>query len=98
MLELLMQSYWWPNMLHYVGQYCKACDLCLQMKVQKRKPFGELLPLPIPEHPWDMTSVDFIIELPDSHSFNVTMAIVDSVTKQGHFIPTHTTVMALGSA
>jgi Integrase zinc binding domain len=28
-LKLLMRSYWWPNMLCYVGQYCKACDMCL---------------------------------------------------------------------
>jgi hypothetical protein len=45
-----------------------------------------------------MTSVDFIIELPDSHGFNMTMVIVDSVIKRGHFIPTHTTITALGSA
>jgi Integrase zinc binding domain/RNase H-like domain found in reverse transcriptase len=29
MLELLMRSYWWPNMSRYVGQYCKTCDMCL---------------------------------------------------------------------
>jgi hypothetical protein len=29
--------------------------------------------------------------------FNTTMIVVDLVTKQGHFIPTHTTVTALGS-
>jgi Integrase zinc binding domain len=98
MLELLMHSYWWPNMSHYVRQYCKTCDMCLQTKMQKRKPFGKLLPLLIPKHPWDVTSVDFIIELPDSHGFNATMVIVDSVTKRGHFIPTHMTVTALGSA
>jgi hypothetical protein len=71
--------------------------MCLQTKAQKWKPFGELLPIPIPEYPWDVTSIDFIIKLPDLHEFNVTMVVVDSVTKQGHFIPTHTTVMALGS-
>jgi Integrase zinc binding domain len=98
MLELLMRSYWWPNMSRYVGQYCKTCDMCLRTKTQKRKPFGELLPLPIPEHPWDTTSVDFIVELPNSHGFDATMVIVDLVTKRGHFIPTHMTVTTLGSA
>jgi hypothetical protein len=71
--------------------------MCLQTKAQKQKPFGELLPLPILEHPWDVTSVDFIIKLPDSHGFDATMVVVDSVTKWGHFIPSHATVMALGS-
>jgi hypothetical protein len=82
----------------YVRQYCKTCNMCLQTKTQKRKLFGELLPLPIPKHPWDVTSVDFIVELPDSHGFNTAMVVVDSVTKRGHFIPTHTTVTTLGSA
>jgi transposase InsO family protein len=45
-----------------------------------------------------VTSVDFIIELPDSHGFDAAMVVVDSVTKCGHFVPTHTTVTALGSA
>ena len=68
------------------------------MKAQKREPFGELHPLPIPEAQWDIVSVNFITKLPDSHGFNATMIIVDSVSKRGHFIPTHTTVTALGAA
>jgi hypothetical protein len=97
-LELVLRSYWWPNMSRYIGQYCKACNLCLRTKAQKRKPFGELHPLPVPEGRWDVVSVDFIVELPNSHGFDATMVVVDSVSKQSHFIPTHTTVMALGSA
>jgi hypothetical protein len=97
-LELISRSYWWPNMSRYIGQYCKACDMCLRTKAQKRKPFGELHPLPIPEARWDVVSVDFITELPDSHGFDATMVVVDSVSKRSHFIPTHTTVTALGSA
>ena len=67
------------------------------MKAQKHKPFGELHPLPIPEARWDVVSVDFIVELPDSHGFDAVMVVVDSVSKRSHFIPTHTTVTALGS-
>lgn len=97
-LELVSRSYWWPNMSRYIGQYCKACDMCLRTKAQKRKPFGELHPLAVPEERWDVVSVDFITELPDSHGFDATMVVVDSVSKRSHFIPTHTTVTALGSA
>jgi hypothetical protein len=97
-LELISRNYWWPNMSRYIGQYCKTCDLCLQTKAQKRKPFGELHPLPIPEARWDVVSVDFIVELPNSHGFDATMVVIDLVSKQSHFIPTHTTITALGSA
>lgn len=96
--KLISHSYWWPNMLRYIGQYCKACNLCLRTKAPRRKPFCELHPLEIPKACWDIVSVDFITELPILHEFNATMVVVDSVSKRAHFIPTQTTVMALGSA
>jgi transposase InsO family protein len=43
-------------------------------------------------------SVDFIVELPESHGYNTIMNVVDSITKRAHFIPMHTTIMAEGTA
>jgi hypothetical protein len=43
-------------------------------------------------------SVDFIVELPESHGYDTIMNIIDSVTKHAHFIPTHTTINAEGAA
>jgi hypothetical protein len=59
---------------------------------------GELHPLETPEAPWDMISIDFIVELPESHGYNAIMCIIDSLTKRTHFIPTHTTINAEGTA
>jgi hypothetical protein len=67
------------------------------MKAQRCKPFGKLHPLAIPKAWWEVVSVDFIIKLPNSHGFNVTMVVVDLVSKRSHFIPTHTMITALGS-
>jgi hypothetical protein len=35
----------------------------------------------MPEAPWDMISVDFIVELPEYHEYNTIMNVIDSVTK-----------------
>ena len=59
---------------------------------------GELEPLPIPGQHWDTISVDFIVELPEAHGYNAVMNVVDSVSKQAHFILTTTMIMALGAA
>jgi hypothetical protein len=85
-------------MSHYIGIYVKHCDLCNRTKVQCRRPFGKLHPSETPEAPWDVISVDFIVELPESHGYDAIMNVVDSVTKRAHFIPTHTTITAEGAA
>jgi RNase H-like domain found in reverse transcriptase/Reverse transcriptase (RNA-dependent DNA polymerase)/Integrase zinc binding domain/Chromo (CHRromatin Organisation MOdifier) domain len=97
-LELISRNYWWPQMSQLIGQYCRTCDLCLRTKVPRRKPIGELHPLPVPESHWSVVSVDFIVELPESNGYDAVMCCVDSVGKRAHFIPTHTTVTALGAA
>jgi hypothetical protein len=52
----------------------------------------------MPEAPWDMISVDFIVELLESHGYDAIMCVVDSLTKRTHFILTHTTINAEGMA
>jgi hypothetical protein len=59
---------------------------------------GKLHPLETPDAPWDTISVDFIVKLPESHGYDAIMCIVDSLTKCAHFIPTHTTINAEGTA
>ncbi|KAJ8495689.1 hypothetical protein ONZ45_g12751 [Pleurotus djamor] len=97
-LELVSRNYWWPNLSRYIGSYTKHCDLCLRTKPQRRMPLGELTPLEIPEERWKRISVDFIVELPQSDGYDAIMNVVDYVSKRAHFIPTHTTVSALGAA
>jgi hypothetical protein len=97
-LELISRNYWWPQMSRYIDQYVKRCDPCLRTKIQRRRPIGELHPLPTLENHWDVISVEFIVELLDSHGYDAVMNVVDSVGKRAHFIPTNITITTLRAA
>jgi len=97
-LELVSRNYWWPQISRYIRQYISTCDLCLRTKLIRQALVGKLHPLRIPDSRWDMLSVDFIVELLLSSGHNAVITVVDSVLKQVHFIPTHTTVTVEGAA
>jgi len=50
--------------------------------------------LPIPEKPWNSISMDFIEKLPLSSGYTSILVIVDRLSKQSLFIPTHDTIMS----
>jgi len=62
------------------------------MKLWRHSPVGELQLLSVPDAQWDMLSVDFVVELPESSGYDAIMTVIDSVSKRVHFIPTHITV------
>ena len=94
MLELVSRNYWWLQMYRYTGKYVSTCDMFLRTKSIHQPPTRELHPLPIPDAPWDTASVDFIVQLPESNGKDAIMVVVDSVTKQSHFVSTVTTLSA----
>jgi hypothetical protein len=57
-----------------------------------------LQPLPIPENPFEVVSMDFITELPTSLGFDSILVIVNKLTKYAIFIPTNSTVNEEGTA
>jgi transposase InsO family protein len=61
-------------------------------------PYSELHPSETPEAPWEVISIDFIVELPESHGYDTIMCVVNSLTKRAHFILMHTTINMEGTA
>src|SRR5260221_2993916 len=93
-MELIHHNYHWPGLRHMVGDYVRSCTSCACTKVTHHKPYGLLKQLPIPGQPWESISMDFIKQLPASEGFTVILVIVDRLTKQSLFIPTHDMVDA----
>jgi hypothetical protein len=94
-LELIRREYAWPKMCSFVIDYCKSCVTCGRAKPRRHKPYGLLKQLPIPDFPWHSISMDLIEHLPNSAGYDAILVIVDRLSKQGIFIPTHDTLTAV---
>jgi len=84
--------YYWSGLPVYIKDYCKSCTICSCTKPVRHRPYGLLKQLPIPEKPWNSISMDFIEKLPQSSSYTSILVIVDHLSKQSLFIPTHDTI------
>src|SRR5467141_1245901 len=84
--------YYWSRLPIYVKDYCKLCTICPCAKLVFHRPYGLLKQLPIPEKPWNSILMDFIEKLPQSSSYTSILVIVDRLSKQSLFIPTHDTI------
>ncbi|HEV7736493.1 MAG TPA: reverse transcriptase domain-containing protein [Chlamydiales bacterium] len=93
-LELVRRDYTWPNLRTFVFDFVRTCTTCKRNKSQRHKPYGFLKQLPIPCQPWNSISMDFIEQLPGSNGFTDILVIIDRLTKQAIFIPTHNTINA----
>src|SRR5258707_11076606 len=78
-----------------VKQYIQSCTLCAHSKANQHKLYGFLKQLPIPPCPWESISMDFIEQLPTSKGCTAILVIVDHLTKQSLFIPTHDSINSL---
>ncbi|KIO12138.1 hypothetical protein M404DRAFT_78797, partial [Pisolithus tinctorius Marx 270] len=93
-LELIRREYTWPGLRTFVKDYVRSCTACARAKVPCHRPYSLLKQLPVPEKPWNSISMDFIEQLPVSTSFMAILVVVDQLSKQAIFIPTHDTIMA----
>jgi len=59
-LELVIQTFYWPQQCKYVHRYVDHCDACHRIKPIRHSPFGLLKPLDLPHRPWDTITMDFI--------------------------------------
>ena len=91
-LELIRREYTWPGLRTFIKDYVWTCTACARAKTPHHKPYGLLKQLPVPEKPWNSILMDFIQQLPASTGFTAILVIVDRLSKQAIFIPTHDTI------
>ena len=91
-LELIHCEYTWPDICTYVKDYIKSCMACAQAKTPCHRPYGMLKQLLVPDQPWNSISMDFIEQLPSSSGFTTILVVIDQLSKQVIFIPTHDTI------
>uniref|UniRef100_A0A0K6S736 Integrase catalytic domain-containing protein n=3 Tax=Chromera velia CCMP2878 TaxID=1169474 RepID=A0A0K6S736_9ALVE len=92
----MAERYFWPQMWRDVCRFVRAYDPCQRSKAPSQAPPGLLRPLPVPNHPWEVTQIDFLVGLPASgdEQFDCLMVVIDSLSKGVCLIQTHTTVAA----
>jgi hypothetical protein len=84
--------YYWPKMSQTIKKYTDTCDICQKTKPRRHGPRGYLQPIPIPSQPFEVITMDFIVDLPESNGHNAILVIVNKLTKYAHFIPCTTTI------
>uniref|UniRef100_A0A670J9K7 Gypsy retrotransposon integrase-like protein 1 n=1 Tax=Podarcis muralis TaxID=64176 RepID=A0A670J9K7_PODMU len=83
---LVTREFWWPRVREDVKEYVRGCQRCQRAKGERAVPAGLLEPLPTPERPWEVVSVDFMTDLPRARGKAAVMVVVDQLTKMCHFI------------
>ena len=83
----MVEHFFWPHMELDVKDYAQSCVTCQQVKAWHGQPYGLLQPMPIPAQPWDVVSMDFIVDFPVSRGYNAIMVVIDYFSKQAHFVP-----------
>src|SRR5260221_9633453 len=78
-----------------VKDYVASCAMCAHTKSPRHKPYRKLKQLLIPSRLWSSILMDFIEQLPASEGFSTILVVINKLTKQAIFIPSHDTVNAL---
>ena len=92
MYKDLRRNFWWPNMKWDVAEFVSKCLTCQRVKIEHRRPGGELQPLPVPVWKWEDIAMDFVTGLPRTQGQkDAIWVIIDRLTKSAHFIAIKTT-------
>ena len=90
----ILRFFYWTTIHKDTKSFIKLCPTCQKIKPKTTKPYGSLMPLPVPSRPWESVSMDFITCLPNVTGFDAVLSAVCTLTKMAHFIPCTSTINA----
>ena len=90
----ILRTFCWPSVKKDTHSYIKLCPTCQRIKPRPAKPYGSLMPLPVPTRPWESVSLDLITGLPTADGYDAIVTFVCSLTKMAHFVPCASTINA----
>lgn len=85
-LELVSRRYYWPGMKSWISRFVETCETCQRIRSAPGKEIP-VMPLEVPQRPFQHISYDMIVKLPVSGGFDSILVVIDSLSKFGHFIP-----------
>jgi len=100
-LALMKPYYWWPNMKNFITEYIKGCTTCQMTKVNTQPTRPPLFPIysEVNALPFQTISLDFIVKLPISDSYDTILMITDhDCSKAAIFIPCNEEIDVAGVA
>ena len=86
-IKLVRQNFFWPKMEKFIEDYVRLCPVYQKNNAACHAHYRLLQSLELAYRPWDLISMDCIIELPVSDEWSSVWVIVDRFTKMVHFIP-----------
>jgi transposase InsO family protein len=101
--ELLKRKYYWPKLKEDVHEHVHRCPACQLNKIRRHKPWGQLVPMPVPTVAWRHFSLDFVTDLPPSNDqrgnlYDSILVLVDRFTKYVRYLPVTKTITSQGVA
>ena len=86
-IAILKRSCYFKGIQEKVRRYIKKCEHCQRNKHATHKKYGETKVIPLPEHPWQEITMDFITKLPKSKDpatriqYDSIWVVIDRLTK-----------------
>ena len=96
--ELFTQKFFSPSMRKDIERFVANCHTCRRTNPPRHASHETLLPLPVPDRPWQDILMDFVVGRPKSKGFDAIWVVVDRLSKQWHFAPCMTTIDEQGLA